>query len=148
MRALVMLAITRAPASCWHQRCARLSVIAKIIVFLESMAPALTVCYNWCSVVFSFSSVLVSDGWWISWHWRDFLRAYFSFVLSVTVLVSGCLSWRNRGMIALDNSSYWLSINCSGFLWFPQMWNKVSCWGPIRALSFLLLLVYESSLAW
>lgn len=42
MTALVMLAIARAPASHWHQRCARLSVIAKkTLCFWNPQLPLL-----------------------------------------------------------------------------------------------------------
>lgn len=57
--ASVVLAVAGALASHWHQRCARLSVIAKkMAVFLESTAPALSV----TPVVIFFRSGLVSDG--------------------------------------------------------------------------------------
>lgn len=60
MRALFMLAIDRAPASHWHQRHARLSVIAKITVFLESMA--------YCVLQLLFSCIFLQicvGQWWL-----------------------------------------------------------------------------------
>lgn len=59
MAALVMLAITRAPASSWHQRGAKLSVIAKKIC-----VSALHGSHSCCVLQLVFSCIFSSDLRW------------------------------------------------------------------------------------
>lgn len=144
MRALFMLATDRAPASHWHQRCARLSVIAKITVFLESMA------YCVLQLLFSCIFLQICVGQWWLMNFK-ILKRFVGGLLELWSLcwfLDVCPGGTEQWLLWVGNSSYWCSINCSGFYGFLKCETKAGF--PAGALSglWLLLLVCESNLAW
>lgn len=132
--------------SCWHQNCTGLSVMYQ----RNHCVSGVHGFWSYHHTSYIFLQVWVDQQWlnWISRCWRVSLRAYLSFILSGTVLVSGCLSWRNRAMITLCGWQFLLNFpKLCCFLQSPQMWNGgwVSCQVQIRTLSYLLLPVCRAT---